>query len=378
MDSPFRYGKLAEGTSFVNRVEEKRMLKQNLSSGINTMLVSPRRWGKSSLVKEAMRELIYEKQDIRVCYIDAFSINSEEEFYNTFAREVVKATDNKWEAWVSTAKEYLKSLSPKISIGPDPMVDFYIDLEVRSLKENDRDLLNLPEKIAHDKGIKIIVCIDEFQNLAGLKGYDMLERKMRSVWQMQQNVTYCLYGSKRHMMVEIFNSSSKPFYRFGQLLFLPKIEEYEWVQFIMNSFKKTDKEISEELTMQLVGIADSHSWYVQQLAYFTWNLTERYTTTDILQTAVRQIIDTNLPLFQSECESLTPTQLNLLEALSNGEKAFTSVAVMSKYNLGTPQNVTKNKLILQKRDIIDKTPEGFTFLDPIFKLWFETEYISGY
>ncbi len=374
MNSPFQYGKLAEGRDFINRVEEKRDLKRNLYSGINTMLISPRRWGKSSLVREAMKELAGEHDDVRICYIDAFTIRSEEEFYQVFAREIVKATSSSWETWITTAKEYLKALSPKISIGADPVTDFSISLEVRPMKENELELLDLPEKIAQGKGIRIIVCIDEFQNLANLKTYEALESRMRSVWQKQQRTSYCLYGSKRHMMIDIFNSSSKPFYRFGQIMFLNKIDGQEWVRFIVKSFAGTGKKISKELASRLVDAVDRHSWYVQQLAHFTWAMTEEAATEEILQRAIDQIITTNLPLFQNECESLPASQLNLLVAIASGERALTSTAVMRDYNLGTPQNVSKNKLALQKRDILDKTADGFAFLDPVFEKWFIAEY----
>ena len=90
LDSPFQYGKLAAGSTFVNRVREKQELKSNLYSGINTMLISPRRWGKSSLVKEAMKELVEERPDVRVCFLDVFTVRSEEEFYQLFAKEVIK------------------------------------------------------------------------------------------------------------------------------------------------------------------------------------------------------------------------------------------------------------------------------------------------
>lgn len=95
MRSPFQYGKFATGSTFINRVSERKLLKMNLYSGINTMLISPRRWGKSSLVKEAMEELLIEQPDVRVCFIDAFTIRSEEEFYSVFSREIIKATESK-------------------------------------------------------------------------------------------------------------------------------------------------------------------------------------------------------------------------------------------------------------------------------------------
>lgn len=87
MKSPFQYGTLVDKENFVNRVEERKQLKEWLGSGINVMLISPRRWGKSSLVKVAMDELMHEDKQVRVCYIDAFSIKTESEFYRTFARK---------------------------------------------------------------------------------------------------------------------------------------------------------------------------------------------------------------------------------------------------------------------------------------------------
>jgi AAA+ ATPase superfamily predicted ATPase len=375
MKPPFQYGKLAEGFSFVNRMKEKQALKNNLSAGINTMLISPRRLGKSSLVKAAMTELEKEKLNIKVCFIDAYTIKSEEEFYQTFARELIKTVGNKWETWISTAKKFLMAFSPKISIGSDPMIDFSISLEWKIIKENELELLNLPEKIAQTKKIRLVVCIDEFQNLAKLKNYEALEQKMRSVWQHHQNVTYCLYGSKRHMMVDIFNSSSKPFYRFGQIMFLTKIAKNEWVNFIVKSFEITGKSISETLALELVQMVDSHSWYVQQLAYFVWNLTENEANAEILQQAIELIIDANLPLYQNECDALTASQLNLLIAVANKEQRLTAVETQNKYNIGTPQNVSKNKKMLQNRDIIEKTKDGFDFLDPVFKKWFVGAYV---
>ena len=374
--SPFRYGKVVEGSSFVNRTKEKKMIKDNLLSGINTMLISPRRLGKSSLVKTAMGELQKEHKNMKVCYIDAFTILTEENFYQTFALETVKAMGNTWESWISTAKKYLKAFSPRISIGSNPMSDFSIGFQLSYIKENELELLNLPEKMAQSKKIKLIVCIDEFQNLAKLSDYEALEKKMRSVWQHQQNVSYCLYGSKRHMMIEIFNSSSKPFYRFGQIMYLSKIAKKEWIDFILHSFEKTGKKISVDLASKLVDDVQLHSWYVQQYAHFVWNLTVDEVTEEILQQAAEQVIEANLPLYLSECEALSAGQINLLIAIANGEKSFTSVEVMNKYRLGTPQNVSKNKLILQRRDFTDKTKDGFVFLDPVFERWFIREYVK--
>lgn len=90
MEVPFLYGRLAEKDSFIDRENDKRELKNFLTHGINTILVSPRRWGKSSLVKETMKELLNEDKNIRVCFLDAYKIHTEDEFYNKFASAVIQ------------------------------------------------------------------------------------------------------------------------------------------------------------------------------------------------------------------------------------------------------------------------------------------------
>ena len=112
MTSPFQYGTIATGKAFVNRDKERRQLKQHLMSGINVMLISPRRWGKSSLVKEAMNELKEEENKVAICFIDAMTILSEQEFYENFSKEIIRATENGIEAWIKSARQYLGAISP--------------------------------------------------------------------------------------------------------------------------------------------------------------------------------------------------------------------------------------------------------------------------
>ena len=214
MKSPFQYGTLVDKESFVNRVEERKQLKELLGSGINVMLISPRRWGKSSLVKVAMDELTQEDKHIRICFIDAFSIKTEAEFYRIFAREVISCAASTLEKRLEDVKQFLKAVSPSITLKSDPTDTLSFDLKLELEEKSVMEILELPEKIAAAKGIHLIVCIDEFQQLALLPGYKSMEGKMRSAWQKQQQVSYCFYGSKRHMMMDIFNNSSNPFYRF--------------------------------------------------------------------------------------------------------------------------------------------------------------------
>ena len=374
MNAPFQYGTLATKENFVDRVEDRAQLKNFLSSHINVMLVSPRRWGKSSLVKMAMGELQEEDKNVRVCYIDAFSIGSEAEFYRTFASQVIACASSKLEKRIQDAKKFLTGVVPQVVIKDDVTNFMAFDVKFFPHEQDKMDILRLPETLAQAKKIKIIVCIDEFQQLANLPEYKNMEGKMRSAWQQQERVTYCLYGSKRHMMLDIFNNSNSPFYRFGQLLFLNKIPKEEWMPFIIYTFEKSGKQISDEYASRICDITECHSWYLQQCCYFVWNATTKEVSEESFNYGLRQMINTNSPMFQSDTETLATSQIEMLRAIKDGVQQLSSTEARAKYHLGNPNTISKNKKILQNKDIVEMHGGNFVFVDPIYRLWFSREY----
>lgn len=372
--SPFQFGTLATDDNFIDRTEDRAMLKQLLSSHINVMLVSPRRWGKSSLVKKAMTELAEEDKTIRICYIDAFSIGSETEFYRTFASQVIASASSKVERWIDDAKKFLTGVVPQVVVN-DQVTDFRaFKLRFVPQERDKMTILQLPELLAKEKNIKIIICIDEFQQLANLPEHKDMEGKMRSVWQQQQSVSYCLYGSKRNMMLNIFNDSNSPFYRFGQVIFMQKIAKEHWIPFIQSSFEKTGKSISTELAERICATVSCHSWYLQQLCYFIWSFTTDVVTDDEFRLGLKQVMNINTPMFQNDTERLSSTQIEMLKAICDDNQHFSSQAVKNAYSLGNPNTIAKNRKALQNKDIIEKEKDHYVFVDPIYCLWFKEVY----
>ena len=374
MNSPFTYGTTVSDISFTNREEESAKLYQNLTQGVNTTIISPRRWGKSSLVEKVINDINKKEKKVKTVIIDLFAFASEEAFLEIFAQEVFKASSSKWEDWVQAGKSFFKNIIPKISFGIDPSSDFSLSFDWDEIQKHKTEILNLPETIALKKDIQLIICLDEFQNLATYKNFAVFEKQMRANWQRHKNVTYCLYGSKQHMMTDIFNNPSKPFYRFGDIMLLPKIKTESWTKFIQMGFKKTGKKIGKKEASLIASIMQNHSWYVQQLAHYTWLKTHDEAGEAEIMKSLIELIGANSPLYQMEVENLSNTQVNLLKAILSGEKKFTAAKVMDKYRLGTPRNVSKNKTILLKSDIIHETNGTFEMLDPAFELWFKKNY----
>ena len=176
------------------------------------------------------------------------------------------------------------------------------------------------------------------------------------------------------MMIDIFNNPLKPFYRFGDIMLLQKITEKKWITFLLKSYQRSGKTADEKTVQVIPKLMKNHSWYVQQLAHYTWNISHKKITPYDIAAALNELISANTPLYQKEIESISSTQLNLLKAIAGNETKFTSTPVMNKYMLGTPRNVSKNKSILIYNDIIHELNGIFEFVDPAFELWFKKQY----
>lgn len=368
-EAPFVFGVRVEGNTFTDRKEETNRLKMNFLYGVNTILISPRRMGKTSLVEKVCS--LVESDTLKIAKIDAFGCRSENDFINAFATAVVRATSSRWEEWMENAKTFLSRFIPKISIGQDPLTDFSIALEYNRANTVTEDILQLPETIAKQKGIKIVICIDEFQQIADFPDSITFQKKLRSVWQLQSNVSYCLYGSKKHMMEKMFQSQSHPFYRFGDLFYLDKISETDWVEYICDRFRVTGKEISRELASEICTVTDRYSSYVQQLAWLVWLRTDKHATKEDVEFGIDRMLDACEPLFIQQTESLSAYQMNFLRALANGvHTGFTRSEILDTYQLGTAANISRLKKALTEKDLIMMTaPKKLEISDPILALW---------
>ena len=377
MEIPFVIGKIAVHDNFTNRRKELQQLKNNFTGLINTMIISPRRWGKTSLVNQVAEIIENEKNEkIVICRIDIFNCRTQEQFYKAYANAILKSVTSAWEEFVAGVKKYLGKFVPKI-IFSDSMQTYELSFGVE-LKETQLSLdeiLDLPQQIAGDTGKKIVVCIDEFQNINDYQDSLSFQRKLRSHWQLHNNVCYCLYGSKRHLLMHIFSSYEMPFYRFGDMLFLQKIAREDWVAFISNRFKSTGKHISDLLSGEIADAMQNHPYYTQQYSQQVWLRTEKECTKDILTEALDGLIDQLSLLFTNILDSLTARQISFLFAITAGETNFSSKDVLQKYDLGTSANIKNLKKALLDKDIIDMLPgKKIELQDPVFLHWLKKIY----
>jgi len=375
MSAPFIYGRIADSNNFTDREKETEYLIQNFKNLTNTIIISPRRWGKTSLVQKTSEIISKREKTIIVCQIDIFNCRTQEQFYNAYANAILKATLTTWEKVINGAKKYLGRFAPNISFsdnGQTYEISFGINFKDKTFSFD--EILNLPQKIAEDLNKQVVVCIDEFQNIHNYEDALGFQQKLRSHWQLHNRVCYCLYGSKRHMLLSIFADYSMPFYKFGDILFLEKIKREDWIKFISERFQSTGKMISPELCGQIADTMKNHPYYTQQLSQQVWLRTEKECNQDVFDTALQALVDQLSLLFTNIIDSLTSKQIGFLYAIVAGESNFSSKAVLKKYDLGTSANIKNLRNATLEKDLIDLLPNNqLVIQDPVFEYWLKQQ-----
>lgn len=364
----FVYGKAVGGDNFTDRVEETKRLKMNFEAGINSIIISPRRIGKTSLVKHVIEQV---DENVKVVFMDIYRCRTEYDFYDVFASSIISACSTKTEQALALAKEMILSINPKVTLGWGGDKTVTLSLGINKKSNSPEEILSLPERISQKIGKRIVVCIDEFQQIGEMPDSLDIQKRLRTVWQHQQNVSYCFFGSKRHLMMNIFQSRSMPFYHFGEMLFIERIPAEEWVPFIQERFVSGRKTISAAYALKICEAVENYSAYVQQLAWNVYASTDSDVDEKAFVNGLEATKAQTSPLFVEQTIGLTTYQMNFLRAICSGiHKDFSSSDVTDMFPLGTRNNITRIIHSLTERELIElKTDGTYDIPDPMFKMW---------
>ena len=376
MEKSFVYGIAVTDYNFTGRVEETRRLKANFEGGINSILISPRRWGKTSLVDHVCKLL--KDRDIIIVKLDIFGCKTEYDFYNALAVAVLKQTASKVQLWMEEARDFLVRLTQRIGFPVDPVSEISVSLGITPETHSPEEILNMVEIIAKKKNRHIVVCIDEFQQVGEFDNTKVVQARLRSVWQHHHLTSYCLYGSKRHMMSDIFLNRSMPFYQFGDLLWLEKIPTSDWMEYIKSHFETAGKHVSEQMVVHICETVDNYPSYVQHLSSILLNHLPQggSVSEDMIPQAIAELISTNEALYMQQIEPLSGYQMNLLKAIVSGiHSGFNEKRVRSQFDLGSPSNLVRLRDALIERDLVYSELRQLYVTDPVFALWFKRRFL---
>ena len=282
MENPFKFGTIVEEEFFTDRVMEVAYIEQFVKSANHLILISPRRFGKSSVVAKAMKQSGRKHITVnlqQVTSVSDLSAKLLKEFFKLHPLERVRhlITHFRVIPTIST-----NPLTGSMDVSFQPGVDGTMLIE---------DVLTLIEN-AHSEQDRIIVVLDEFQETIDLA--PKFDKQLRSVMQNQKHINYILLGSQESMMTDIFENKKSPFYHFGEMMRLGKLPREDFHQYLSQRFAACYPESHAEIADTILNYTDCHPYYSQQLAANVWQIGMlQPETTDPVKTAIGHIVTTH-------------------------------------------------------------------------------------
>ena len=368
MENPFNYLQLATGDQFYDRIELRRDLRSRFLSGQSSVvLYGPRRYGKSSLVAELVRDL--EKAGIPCVTLDVMKVPSIDLFVSAYAAKVYRRlAPVRFE--FKKLGTFLKSLRPKMTIGPSGEASLTFEpFDAPIGPEALSEVLDLPQRLLSGKG-RAVVVFDEFQEVKDLLPSDGFERTMRSAVQSHRNVSYIFLGSRHHLLRRMFTDHNRPFYRSAVTIQLDKPPLEESVRFVVDRFASAGKTIAPETAELLVGRIENIPYFIQQLGFETFRIVDDARRKSVspadVEAAYANLSGFNRDQYEQLMLTLSTSQKKLLIALAHEKTAEFSEAYRRKHMLGVSSTVNSNKAKLMEDGLLELEDGQYTVADPFF------------
>lgn len=362
--TPFYYGGVAKENYFCNRVDEIEIVKNDINNGLNILIYAPRRFGKTSLIIKALKEL-----KNRYIFIDLMGITDDIEFINAYFNAISISLETTAEKTVRYFKKILK-IRPNINVTFDREGSPSYSLSFTKSEKGNvfEEIMNIPFEHAKHSKEKPIVVLDEFQEISKLN----LEEKLRSLIQLHGNkVSYIFLGSKKSIMKKLFFDKNSAFYKSVKHLPIKGIASSEWSLFIKNGFEKNNKKISDEFVKQILSISKGFPYYTQQIAYELYNSCEPSSAVDNIKMkeTLQSILDREEDLFLQEWENLSINQRKALKLIisTKGDNLYEG-KIMDQFNINS--SILKKAVEgLVNKDVIDKSGKRYYLQDPMFEYY---------
>ena len=369
--NPFVFGSIVDGEDFCNRVEEMRRIRQYIYDVYSFWLYSPRRYGKSSLIKRVFNDL----PDTTTVYMDFYNVKDLDDFARKYSKILGEATFN-WKQEVkkitASMAKYFKNLYPKISFDETGSPSLSLEKTEINTQLDIEQILNMPESFARDSKTKICVAFDEFQEIERIDPF--IINWMRTVFQNHKHVSYIFLGSKQTLMESIFSSIHSPFYEFAIKMDLDAISLEDLSRFIREKFEKSHLIIEDHTIEDIIGKAEAHPHFTQYFASVVFDLlrggadqNDESFSGDWMQ----QILNSQGIIFQNIYDQLSTIQriTAMAVAASDEETELYSAASRKAYGLPASSTLSISLNALVKKDLIYKVKGKYKVNNPVFKAW---------
>lgn len=359
---------IAQGKAFFNRKEELQRMIHNIKASKHTLLVSPRRYGKSSLAKQAIRAM-----DIPFAEIDFFvAIDEKSVEFQILngVKQLIQVVSDTPEQWFNVLRHFFESLGKKWTIGI-----YGLKLELAPLKQeevpvNILDALNALEHILTKKRKKAVLFIDEFQEISELKNAKAIEGAIRHFAQESKQLTFIFSGSNRNLLSKMFSDRSKPLYMLCDRIRLEKIKKEEYALRLKQiSLETWGAPLLSEAFEKIIELTECHPCYVNILCDRVWLNAEQVAPSALdVQRNWDEYVYEQRSDTRKELIGMGNAQLKMMIAIALGkDRELSSTANQMELRL-TSSAISQALASLEEKDYIEKYEEGnYGIINPLLK-----------
>lgn len=365
---------LATGDAFCNRVDELKHLAINFSHCKPTLIVSPRRYGKTSLVLKAIGQEKYLHAQV-----DLFSIVSEEDVEILIMKgigSIVGSMTSGVSKALKLASDFFSDMSVSVSVGK-----LGLQLEFNRLKSRPADniynALDKLDQLCGKRKIKVVLFLDEFQTLVDVIQSNAIESSLRQIAQKSKNIVFVFSGSSRHLLYKIFDDSKRPLYKICDRIGLERISKESYLPFLNQVWRRIWREdINPNVFKLIMMISERHPYYVNLICSHL-NYEKVPAEQDVSKVWSKYVIQERSQV-AAEISLLSSNQRKLLILIAKEGsvrapqgKAFASKAKMSSTSIGQSLDVLKAKDYVH----IDDT-DSYKVIDPLISAALSDEHVG--
>jgi hypothetical protein len=373
--NPFVYGEVVTAAAFADREQERDRLARDLGEGQKVFLISPRRYGKSSLIRDVMKRLADRR--LLTVEVTVAASSSYVGFLEAYARALLSA-DTPVSGFRRWAAELLKTVHPQLRFDPHPAGDAKVSISfpaVRSAREIARladQIFALPARIAEARRQRLAIALDEFQAITAFDDANV-EQALRAAVQQQRSVGYVFAGSEPSLMERMI-TPRRPFYKAGPVVRLGKIDERVFAAFIETKFARSGIRPEDGLGAAIVELAENVPYDVQRLAHETWDdvsaAGRKMARLDDLHLTLGRLLGEQHTIFEESWQRLTLVQRAVLRAivLESGRELL-SAGVRDRHRLPAASSVQSALAALVRQDIVMRDRERYVVNDSLYREW---------
>ena len=373
LQNPFVTGGYVAPEYFCDRELEAGQLLKHIHNGNNVTLISPRRMGKSGLIRHCFNNAAITKNHTTF-FVDIYATKSLNDFVFLLSKNIFNQLKSASRKVLENFLITLKSLRPEMSFDEHGIPS--LGLGIGDIRKPETSLDEIFQFL-NNSAKPCIVAIDEFQQIIKYSETNT-EALLRTYIQQSPQTRFIFSGSQRHIMGEIFHSAARPFFASASTIYLEAIEKQKYIDFAQNHFMAHNRKITTETIEKIYDMFEGVTWYMQKTlnTLFGETASGKCCHAEMVDVAVNAIIDSNKYTYSENMFRLPDKQGKLLIAIAKDRKVLapTSSDFVKKHNLTSASSIQAALKGLIEKDFVTRDENGYAVYDKFFEIWLKEKY----